>query len=90
MTAPGYQDFQADPLPVSDLMVPISLAMIAIAPCLRAAAFFVLERPDDVTMEAYPCVMDSIATGCLLAALKPRLDIRGDALELLDGEAAAV
>jgi peptidoglycan/LPS O-acetylase OafA/YrhL len=27
-----------------------------------------------VTMEAYPCVMDSIAMGCLMAGLKPRLD----------------
>jgi peptidoglycan/LPS O-acetylase OafA/YrhL len=55
-------------------VVPISLAMILIAPCLRAAAWFVVARPDDVCMEAYPCVMDSIAMGCLLAALRPRLD----------------
>lgn len=55
-------------------VVPITLAMIATAPVLRAASFFLLERPDDVTMEAYPCVMDSIATGCLLAAVRPRLD----------------
>jgi peptidoglycan/LPS O-acetylase OafA/YrhL len=55
-------------------VVPIALAMMAVAPVLRAAAFFVVERPDDITMEAYPCVMDSIATGCLLAALRPRLD----------------
>jgi peptidoglycan/LPS O-acetylase OafA/YrhL len=55
-------------------VVPISLAMVLIAPCLRAAAFFVVESPDDVTMEAYPCVMDSIAMGCLMAGLKPRLD----------------
>ncbi|HUQ07759.1 MAG TPA: acyltransferase [Kofleriaceae bacterium] len=64
-------------------VVPISLAMMAIAPCLRAAAFFTLERPDDVTMEAYPCVMDSIATGCLLAALKPRLDLSTRYLQAL-------
>ncbi len=55
-------------------VVPIALAMMVIAPCLRAAAWFVVDRPDDITMEAYPCVMDSIAAGCLLAALKPRLD----------------
>lgn len=55
-------------------VVPIALAMILVAPCLRAAAWFVVARPDDVCMEAYPCVMDSIAVGCLLAALRPRLD----------------
>ncbi|MBZ0232977.1 MAG: acyltransferase [Deltaproteobacteria bacterium] len=55
-------------------IVPVAVAMIVIAPCLRAAAFLVFEHADDVAMEAYPCVMDSIATGCLLAALKERLD----------------
>ena len=55
-------------------VVPIAAAMIVIAPMLRGIAFFTLARPDDVTMEAYPCVMDSIAMGCLLAALRPRLD----------------
>lgn len=55
-------------------IVPISIAMIIAAPILRAIAWFVAPYPDDVVMEAYPCVMDAIATGCLLAALRPRLD----------------
>ncbi len=55
-------------------VVPISVAMIVVAPILRAIAWFTMPNPDDVIMEAYPCVMDSIAMGCLLAALQPRLD----------------
>lgn len=55
-------------------VVPISLAMIIIAPILRVIAWFTMPHADDVVMEAYPCVMDSIAMGCLLAALSPRLD----------------
>jgi peptidoglycan/LPS O-acetylase OafA/YrhL len=55
-------------------IIPISIAMIATAPVLRAIAWFTMPSPDDVIMEAYPCVMDSIAMGCLLAALTPRLD----------------
>ncbi len=55
-------------------VVPISVAMIIVAPFLRALAWFVAPYPDDVIMEAYPCVMDSIAAGCLLAALRTRLD----------------
>jgi peptidoglycan/LPS O-acetylase OafA/YrhL len=64
-------------------IVPIAIVMIVVAPCLRAAAFLFFEHPDDVAMEAYPCVMDSIATGCLLAALKPRLDASRRYLEAL-------
>ncbi len=55
-------------------IIPISIAMIALAPVLRGIAWFVAPYPDDVIMEAYPCVMDAIATGCLLAAIRPRLD----------------
>jgi len=55
-------------------IVPVAVAMIVLAPCLRAASFVFLDHADDVAMEAYPCVMDSIATGCLLAALRDRLD----------------
>jgi peptidoglycan/LPS O-acetylase OafA/YrhL len=64
-------------------VVPISLAMITVAPILRAIAWFTVARPDDVTMEAYPCVMDSIAMGCLLAALRPRLDTNATYLRFL-------
>jgi len=55
-------------------VVPMSLAMIILAPILRVIAWFTMPHADDVVMEAYPCVMDSIAVGCLLAALYPRLD----------------
>ena len=55
-------------------IVPLSLAMIALAPLLRLAAWFWAPYRDDVIMEAYPCVMDSIAAGCLLAGLRRWLD----------------
>ncbi|MBE7448494.1 MAG: acyltransferase [Kofleriaceae bacterium] len=55
-------------------VVPVAVAMIALAPALRALAWFVAPARDDVILEAYPCVMDAIAAGCLLAAVRPRLD----------------
>ncbi|MCA9680380.1 MAG: acyltransferase, partial [Myxococcales bacterium] len=52
----------------------VALAMIALAPVLRVVAWFTMPYRDDVIMEAYPCVMDSIAAGSLMAALRLRLD----------------
>ncbi|HVK71977.1 MAG TPA: acyltransferase [Kofleriaceae bacterium] len=68
-------------------IVPVSLVMIGLAPLLRALAWFVAPYPDDVIMEAYPCVMDSIATGCLLAALRTRLDAEPRYLRFLRSKA---
>jgi len=51
----------------------VAVAMIALAPLARLAAWFWMPYRDDVIMEAYPCVMDSIAAGSLLAVLQPRL-----------------
>jgi peptidoglycan/LPS O-acetylase OafA/YrhL len=50
-----------------------ALAMVVAAPLLRLAAWAALPAPDDVIEEAFPCVMDAMATGSLLAALRPRL-----------------
>ena len=52
----------------------VAIAMVALAPVLRLLAWFYAPYADDVVFEAYPCVMDSIATGCLLAIWRPRLD----------------
>ncbi len=51
----------------------VALAMVVLAPVMRAAALFVLPG-SDVIMEAYPCVMDAIAAGSLLAVAQTRLD----------------
>jgi peptidoglycan/LPS O-acetylase OafA/YrhL len=53
---------------------PMAIAMIALAPLCRIAAWLWAPYRDDVIMEAYPCVMDSIAAGCLLVAARPWLD----------------
>jgi len=55
-------------------IVAVATAMIVLAPLCRALAWFVAPYRDDVIMEAYPCVMDSIACGCVMAALRGRLD----------------
>ena len=56
-------------------VVQMSLALLVIAPILRALAWEThLPYRDDVIMEAYPCVMDSIAAGCLLAGARGWLD----------------
>jgi peptidoglycan/LPS O-acetylase OafA/YrhL len=55
-------------------IVPLAAAMLVLAPIFRALAFRYLEHGDDAAMEAYPCVMDSIAAGCLLAGARPWLD----------------
>jgi peptidoglycan/LPS O-acetylase OafA/YrhL len=52
----------------------LSIIMIALAPLCRLAAWYWAPYRDDVIMEAYPCVMDSIAAGCLLTAARPWLD----------------
>jgi peptidoglycan/LPS O-acetylase OafA/YrhL len=55
-------------------IVPLAAAMLVLAPVFRALAWHYLERGDDVMEQAYPCVMDSIAAGCLLAGARPLLD----------------
>ncbi len=52
----------------------IAVGMIVMAPMMRVAAWLWLPSRDDVIMEAYPCVMDAIAVGSLLAVLRGRLD----------------
>ena len=52
----------------------VAIAMIAIAPVLRVVAWYTMPYRDDVIMEAYPCVMDAIAAGSLLAIARPTLD----------------
>jgi len=52
----------------------VAVAMIALAPVMRVLAWFLLPFRDDVIMEAYPCVMDAIAAGSLLAIAGRRLD----------------
>ena len=57
--------------------------MIVLALACRAAVWFWL-RNDDLIEEAFPCMMDSIAVGCLLAAIAPRLDASPRYQRLLD------
>ncbi len=54
-------------------VVPVATAMIVLAIGFRAIAWFYF-RDDNLVEEAYPCVMDSIAVGCLMAGLRGRLD----------------
>jgi peptidoglycan/LPS O-acetylase OafA/YrhL len=54
-------------------VVSTSIVIIVLALGCRAIAWFVL-RSDNLVEEAYPCVMDSIAVGCLFAGLRERLD----------------
>lgn len=51
----------------------VAVAMILAAPVLRVVAWYTLPYRDDVIMEAYPCVMDAIAAGSLLAVVQSRL-----------------
>jgi peptidoglycan/LPS O-acetylase OafA/YrhL len=51
----------------------VAVAMIVLAPFMRLAAWYWMPHRDDVIMEAYPCVMDSIAAGSLLAVIQGRL-----------------
>jgi len=51
----------------------VAAAMLVLAPAARLAAWLWLPWRDDAIMEAYPCVMDAIAAGSLLAVLQPRL-----------------
>lgn len=55
----------------------VAVAMIVTAPLMRLAAWYWMPYRDDVIMEAYPCVMDSIAAGSLLAVIQPRLSAIG-------------
>jgi peptidoglycan/LPS O-acetylase OafA/YrhL len=52
----------------------VAIAMVVLAPAMRVLAWFYLPYRDDVILEAYPCVMDSIATGSLVAIFRSRLD----------------
>lgn len=54
-------------------VVLVSTLMIVLAIGFRAIAWFQFHS-DNLVEEAYPCVMDSIAVGCLLAGLRTRLD----------------
>ncbi len=54
-------------------VVASATAMIALALVCRGLVWFLL-RSDNLAEEAYPCVMDSIAVGCLMAGLARRLD----------------
>jgi peptidoglycan/LPS O-acetylase OafA/YrhL len=55
-------------------IVPLSVALLVLAPVFRMIAWFHAPSPDDVVMEAYPCIMDAIAAGCLLAGARSWLD----------------
>jgi peptidoglycan/LPS O-acetylase OafA/YrhL len=56
-------------------IVPLSALFLVLAPIVRVIVWRSgYEHRDDMIMEAYPCVMDSIAAGCLLAGLRPWLD----------------
>jgi peptidoglycan/LPS O-acetylase OafA/YrhL len=55
-------------------IVPVSAAMLVLAPIFRALAWRYMDHADDVVMEAFPCVMDAIAAGCLLAGARTWLD----------------
>jgi len=52
----------------------VAVAMVIAAPVFRVIAWFTMPSRDDVIFEAYPCVMDAIAIGCVLACARPRLD----------------
>jgi peptidoglycan/LPS O-acetylase OafA/YrhL len=54
-----------------------ALAAVASAPAIRVLAWYFAPSRDDVILEAFPCVMDSIATGTLLAVFRPQLDRLG-------------
>jgi peptidoglycan/LPS O-acetylase OafA/YrhL len=51
----------------------IAVGMILLAPMMRVVAWLFLPSRDDVIEQAYPCVMDTIAGGSLLAVIQPRL-----------------
>jgi peptidoglycan/LPS O-acetylase OafA/YrhL len=55
-------------------LVALSAALLVLAPVFRLIAWFHAPSPDDVVMEAYPCIMDAIAAGCLLAGARRWLD----------------
>ncbi|MBK9035848.1 MAG: acyltransferase [Myxococcales bacterium] len=57
-------------------VVSTATVIIVLALACRAAAWFYF-RSDDLVEEAYPCVMDSIAVGCLMAGIQGRLDTAG-------------
>lgn len=54
-------------------IVAVSAVMIVLAIGFRAIAWYHFHS-DELVEAAYPCVMDSIAVGCLLAGLRTRLD----------------
>jgi peptidoglycan/LPS O-acetylase OafA/YrhL len=51
----------------------VAIALVVLSPVIRAAAWFAT-YDDDILMEWYPCVMDAIAFGSVLAAYRPQLD----------------
>ncbi len=52
----------------------VAIAMVLAAPLFRVAAWFTMPHRDDVIYEAYPCVMDAIAVGSVLACYRTKLD----------------
>jgi peptidoglycan/LPS O-acetylase OafA/YrhL len=55
-------------------IVPVAVTMLALAPVFRALAYRYLTDGDSAVDEAFPCVMDAIAAGCLLAGMRTQLD----------------
>jgi peptidoglycan/LPS O-acetylase OafA/YrhL len=52
----------------------VAAGMILLAPVMRVLAWYFAPSRDDVIMEAYPCVMDAIAAGSLLAVTRRWFD----------------
>ncbi len=51
----------------------VALAMVVLGPVFRMIAW-VTTHNDDIIMETYPCVMDAIAVGSVMAVYRTRLD----------------
>ena len=57
--------------------VSLAVAGIILGPVSRVALYFIMGHPGDRVGSYFPCVSDTIAMGCLLAFLQPRLDLIG-------------
>ena len=52
----------------------VALAAIAVAPLVRLVAWYGWPQVRDLTDQAFPCIFDSLATGCALAISREWLD----------------
>jgi peptidoglycan/LPS O-acetylase OafA/YrhL len=62
----------------------VALAAIALAPVVRVAVWYGCPELRDLTDQAFPCVFDALATGCVLALARDRLEASARYRRLLD------